>query len=638
MKKLITHLFISALILFSVLSEIRADNNLPDSLIFQGSQIDTGQTWRTATATSFGHYTINAYFEEPNGNEHMAYVDNYKLFYFKSTDNGVTWSQEQITTGHEGDIQNCALTVDTAGKVFIGISVHDLYNYANPTGITSTTQYFLFDAYCINNKSGSWLTELVGLHSSSNYGPKVAGLFVDADNNVHFIANRYGWNSYGGIAWEWVRNSNTNTWGTVKIIVEFTDAGIDRLIYDTYTIVPDHLGNVTLLMCRSLPSTATRLFYVRYNGTTWSAPVNITDTVAVAWNRFDAVVDTAGHTYIAYLQNNAQGVPVLKMMTDFQPAQTVSLNLAPDDTLYYFRLHCNSEGLFTMYLTIRNQNIHTTFSRDAINWSDPVPTPDNLKNYMGGLIVRTDARGGYFTDYCKQISAIAGPRSAQPYGPDTLLYGSIRILGIPSSPGLITPPNSATVDSSSVTFNWTSSLPEVTHYWLEIDTTSQFNTPFIDSTITTTDYIYNQLEAYKTYYWKVKAKNQRCWGEFSEVNTFNAIFVSVDDTKELPAKYLLAQNHPNPFNPSTTILFDLPVESYVMLKVFNILGKEVATLIDGRQEAGYKTIEFSAEGVSASGGNASTLASGIYFYRLDATSVHDPGKSFTQVKKMLLMK
>jgi len=101
---------------------------------------------------------------------------------------------------------------------------------------------------------------------------------------------------------------------------------------------------------------------------------------------------------------------------------------------------------------------------------------------------------------------------------------------------------------------------------------------------------------------------------------------------------MLAQNHPNPFNPSTTILFDLPVESYVMLKVFNILGKEVATLIDGRQEAGYKTIEFSAEGVSASGGNASTLASGIYFFRLDATSVHDPGKSFTQVKKMLLMK
>ncbi len=630
MKKLITYLFISALILFSVLSEIRADYNLPDSLIFQGSQIDTGQTWRTATATSFGHYTINAYFEEPNGNEHMAYVDNYKLFYFKSTNNGITWSQEQITTGHEGDIQNCAITVDTAGKVFIGITVHDLYNYANPSGITSTTQYFLFDAYCINNKTGTWVTELVGLHPS-NYGPKIAGMFVDANNNVHFVANYYGWYSNGGTAWEWVRNSTTNTWGARANIVQFTDMPVDRLIYDTYTIVPDQQGNVTIVMSRNISPTTTakpRLFYVRHNGTSWQAPVTISDSVAVAWNRFDAVVDTAGHTYIAYLQNNAQGVPVLKMMKDFQPAQTVALNLAPDDTLYYFRLHCNSEGLFTMYLTIKNQNVHTTFSRDAINWSDPVPTPDDLKNYMGGIIVRTDARGGYFTDYCKQILAIAGPRSALPYGPDTLLYGSIRILGIPSSPGLITPPNSATVDSSSVTFNWTSSLPEVTHYWLEIDTTSQFNTPFIDSTITTTDYTYNQLEAYKTYYWKVKARNQRCWGEFSEVYSFNAIFVSVDDAKELPAKYMLSQNYPNPFNPSTMISYQLPTQSQVSLKVFDVLGSEVVTLVNGIVEAGYKSVEF----------NTDNLPSGIYFYRLDAVSMSDPGKSFTQVKKMLLMK
>jgi hypothetical protein len=621
MKILLFYLLIPALILSTIQLEVKAAIDLPDSLIFQGSQIDIGQTWRTATATSFGHYTINSYFKEANGTEHLAYVDNYKLFYFKSTNNGATWSKEQITTGHEGDIQNCALTVDTAGKVFIGITVHDLYNYANPSGISSTTQYFLFDVYCIHNKSGTWATELIAVHEASNAGPKVAGLFVDASNNVHFIANRYGWYSYGGIAWEWVRNSNTNTWGTVKKIVEFTDAGIDRFIYDTYTIVPDHLGNVTLLMCRNLPSTATRLFYVRYNGTIWSAPVNITDTVAVAWNRFDAVVDPAGHTYIAYMQNNAQGMPVLKVMKNFQAAQTASINLAPDDTLNYFRMHCNSAGLFTMYLTIKNQNIHTTFSNDAINWSDPIPTPDNLKNYMGGLIVRTDARQGYFTDHCKQILAIAGPRSAQPYGPDTLFYGSIRILGIPSSPSLITPPNTSTVDSSSVTFNWTSSLPEVTHYWFEIDTTAQFNNPFIDSLIVSTEYTYDQLEAYKTYYWRVKAKNQRCWGEFGEVNSFNVVFLSVDDNSALPKKFRLAQNHPNPFNPSTTIQFDLPVESNVKLKVFNILGKEVATLIDGKQEAGYKTIEF----------DATQLSSGVYLYRLQTDT-------FTETKKLLLLK
>ncbi|MBI4810169.1 MAG: exo-alpha-sialidase, partial [Ignavibacteriales bacterium] len=314
MKKFLIHFVIIVLVFLSIELETKAQINLPDSLIFQGSQFDIGETWRTATATSFGHYTINSYFKEPDGTEHLAYVDNYKLFYFKSTDNGVSWSKEQIVTGHEGDIQNCALTVDTAGKVFIGITVHDLYNYANPTGITSTTQYFLFDVYCVNNKTGSWITELVGLHSSSNYGPQVAGLFVDTSNNVHFLANYYGWMSYGGTAWEWIRNSTSDTWGSRTTIVQFTDAGIDRFIYGTYTIVPDQFGNVTLVMCRYYPTNLTRLFYVRYNGSTWSAPVNITDTVAVAWNRFDAIIDPAEHTYIAYFQNNAQGVPVLKVM------------------------------------------------------------------------------------------------------------------------------------------------------------------------------------------------------------------------------------------------------------------------------------------------------------------------------------
>ena len=65
-----------------------------------------------------------------------------------------------------------------------------------------------------------------------------------------------------------------------------------------------------------------------------------------------------------------------------------------------------------------------------------------------------------------------------------------------------------------------------------------------------------------------------------------------------------------------------------MLKVYNVLGQVVTTLVDGAQTAGYKSAEW----------NASNFASGVYFYRLEAVSVSDPSKSFTQVKKMLLMK
>jgi hypothetical protein len=81
-----------------------------------------------------------------------------------------------------------------------------------------------------------------------------------------------------------------------------------------------------------------------------------------------------------------------------------------------------------------------------------------------------------------------------------------------------------------------------------------------------------------------------------------------DALDEMPTEYLLKQNYPNPFNPSTTIRFQLPERSYVVLKVFNVLGEEVATLVNEVVEAGSRWVEFDAKG----------LASGLYIYRLQA--------------------
>jgi len=91
--------------------------------------------------------------------------------------------------------------------------------------------------------------------------------------------------------------------------------------------------------------------------------------------------------------------------------------------------------------------------------------------------------------------------------------------------------------------------------------------------------------------------------------------------QELPTDFSLSQNYPNPFNPSTTIKFGLPKESNVVLKVYNILGEEVATLVNNVMPAGYHIINF----------DATKLASGMYIYRIQASD-------FVQVKKMLLMK
>ncbi|MBK7157093.1 MAG: T9SS type A sorting domain-containing protein [Ignavibacteria bacterium] len=90
---------------------------------------------------------------------------------------------------------------------------------------------------------------------------------------------------------------------------------------------------------------------------------------------------------------------------------------------------------------------------------------------------------------------------------------------------------------------------------------------------------------------------------------------------EIPGNYKLYQNYPNPFNPSTKIKYDIKIDGLVTLKVYNILGSEVASLVSEVKQAGRYEVEF----------NGSNLGSGVYYYRLQAGD-------FSETKRMLLLK
>lgn len=102
----------------------------------------------------------------------------------------------------------------------------------------------------------------------------------------------------------------------------------------------------------------------------------------------------------------------------------------------------------------------------------------------------------------------------------------------------------------------------------------------------------------------------------------------------LPTVYALAQNYPNPFNPTSTVQFDVPGASIVTIKVYNILGQEVATLLNQQSYSGATRDVVTFDG--------SNLASGVYFYRMTAQTLDDNGQvsgaTFTQVKKMMMVK
>jgi hypothetical protein len=132
-------------------------------------------------------------------------------------------------------------------------------------------------------------------------------------------------------------------------------------------------------------------------------------------------------------------------------------------------------------------------------------------------------------------------------------------------------------------------------------------------------------------------------GQASIANPQSSISIRLlpDSRNEIPTSFALEQNYPNPFNPTTVIRYQLPVgrdavstgrlseSSYnVTLKVYNVLGQDVATLVDEVQASGYKSQVF----------DAAVLPSGVYFYKLSATPTDGQAGSFTGVKKFLLMK
>ncbi len=113
--------------------------------------------------------------------------------------------------------------------------------------------------------------------------------------------------------------------------------------------------------------------------------------------------------------------------------------------------------------------------------------------------------------------------------------------------------------------------------------------------------------------------------------TENYSFAETDD-ETVVDEYHLYQNYPNPFNSSTSIKYSLPADAFTTIKVFNLLGEEIVTLVDEIKDEGSHEVTFDAPTISAE------LPSGVYFFRISAVDISNPSNKFTQTKKLLLLK
>lgn len=214
---------------------------------------------------------------------------------------------------------------------------------------------------------------------------------------------------------------------------------------------------------------------------------------------------------------------------------------------------------------------------------------------IGGKAV-TIPRGIYVLD-----------KFSNPYTKDSALK---ILLTIPVVPTLILPPDTAVNQLQNVTLLWDSNAYATT-FRVQLSTDSVFNTIYFDTTVANTPLQMksNFLLLGTKYFWRVNATNTLGTSGWSEVWSFTVRTVGINQiSSEVPSSYKLFNNYPNPFNPVTKIKFQIPKTSYVELKVFDITGKTVATLVNQNIREGiYETVF-----------DASMLSSGVYFVKMQA--------------------
>lgn len=200
------------------------------------------------------------------------------------------------------------------------------------------------------------------------------------------------------------------------------------------------------------------------------------------------------------------------------------------------------------------------------------------------------------------------------------------VVAIPDAPTgtsiLRSPENEQRLASIEVISIW-SPVPTADRYDLQISTSAQFFSSTFRGTIDDTTWTGSPFAQNRRYYWRVRPGNAGGWGPWSTSRSFvTGTVVSVDNRgAELPTELTLNQNHPNPFNPTTVVAFGLPEAGKVGLRVYDILGREVAVLADGVMAAGWHQIRFDASG----------LATGMYLYRIDMNGT-------VLTKRMVLLK
>jgi len=202
--------------------------------------------------------------------------------------------------------------------------------------------------------------------------------------------------------------------------------------------------------------------------------------------------------------------------------------------------------------------------------------------------------------------------------------GSSSVVPLVISPNYLQP-----INTTSAILTWRIPVPTATHlkydvqYSKNADFSNSISKMNVDEPVTQV----TGLELNSIYYWRVLSKNDNGSSNYSSTGTFKTSgATAVDDKEVIPTQFKLSQNYPNPFNPTTKITYALPQNAFVSIKIYDMLGREVKSLVNNETLAGNHSVDWNGEN-----NLGYKVSSGTYIYRITAGN-------FVAVKKMVLIK
>lgn len=475
--------------------------------------------------------------------------------------------------------------------------------------------------------NGINITDSLSFRMSKGFLMGLSDLDLDGLPDLVFSENSIGWNNRTGIP-ESKPLLETNDWINTLTLLDFDQDG-----YLDY--IEDNFGQEKLILRKNLKN---RTFEAQSVGLPkWyrtleydeSSPFFVIEDIWLNDDEFPDLMIGQGYKsvykqrYVLYEFDStahSYSPSQLQFYPEFEdnfPTDTLAAD--PDSEIpgqgNVFPIHFDNDGyidfveipLFSVdpdeiqYLILWKNNQNESFSKSQL----PFPLSDPMNNFFKKDIDNDGDLDVLFNTW----------------NTDTL-YQIVNKEIVTNSPPELPDIDSLIISENDVTVMWdngsdTESLQGHVQYSVLIESAgSQRNGVTHSKKIS-----FNDLST-GDYSIKIEASDPLLLSSgYSDAMNFTITFVSNED-QPLPQKEVtLHQNYPNPFNPSTLIRYQLPVSSVVSLKVFDMLGREVAVLVDGKENAGSHEVTFNAKG----------LSSGVYFYRLETNGFVDT-KQFTLIK------